>query len=120
MKALSSLVAQFWSKCRKPRERAGPEETRLRTNLYYIFLARRTLVTRVLVPSSWKTSSVVDSVHRRRTRIHRLMASGAGAGPFRAGTTLWLMGILLCFAATLPTGAFVPKITKPEESASPK
>ena len=33
---------------------------------------------------------------------------------------MWLMGILLCFAATLPTGAFVPKITKPEESASPK
>jgi hypothetical protein len=34
---------------------------------------------------------------------------------------LWLMGFLLFFAARLPTGAFVPTITKaPRESASPK
>jgi hypothetical protein len=47
------------------------------------------------------------------------MASGAGgAGLFRGGTMLWLMGFLLLFASTLPTGAFVHKITNPEEDAS--
>jgi hypothetical protein len=87
----------------------------------YIFLARRTLVARVLVPSAWKTSSVVNSVPRCFMRFHRVTASGAGgAGLFRGGTTLWLMRFLLFSAGTLQIGDFVPTITKPWDRASPK
>ena len=106
---------------RRARGRVGPDETDPRLTSRYMRLARRTLVTRLLVPSALKTSSVVDSVHRRCTRLHRVMASGAGgAGLFRGGTTLWLMSFLLSFATALSPGALVPKITKPRESASPK
>ena len=102
------------------RGRVGPDETDLRLTPRYMCLARRTLVTRLLIPSGPKTSSVVVSVHKRCTRLHRVMASGAGgAGLFRGGTTLWLMSFLLSFATALSTGAIVLKITKPGEGASP-
>src|SRR5687768_18459367 len=59
-------------------------------------LALRTLVTRLLVPSEWKTSSVLNSVPRRLRRFHRVVASSTGgAGLLMGGTTLWLMGFLL-------------------------
>ena len=90
----------------------APKEPSSRLTSPYIFLARRTLVTRLLVPSAPKTSSVLDSLHRRCTRLHSVMASCAGgAGLFRGGTTLWLIRFLLFFASTLPTGVLVPKIT---------
>jgi hypothetical protein len=49
------------------------------------------------------------------------MTSGAGgAGLFRGGTTLWLMCFLLSFADTLPTGAFVIKMTESGEERIPQ
>jgi hypothetical protein len=76
-------------KGRTPRE-PGP-----RLTSHYPRIARWTLVTRLLVPSAAKTSSVVNSVHRRFTRFRMVMTSGtAGAGPFR-GAAFWLMSFLL-------------------------
>src|SRR5215203_941153 len=66
-------------------ERKGrtPKEPDSRLTAHYIVLARRTLVTRLLVPSAWKTSSVLNSVPTCFTRFHRVMTSFlGGAGPF--------------------------------------
>jgi hypothetical protein len=74
----------------------APKEPGPRLTSHYPRIARWTLVTRLLVPSAGlKTSSVVNSVHRRFTRFRMVMTSGtAGAGPFR-GAAFWLMSFLL-------------------------
>ena len=66
------------------RSQAPKEPDPRLTSNYYIRIDRRTLVTRALVPSSWKTSSVLNSVPWCLKRFHRVMSSSAGgAGPFR-------------------------------------
>src|SRR5215208_1093976 len=82
----------------------APRGTRLPrlTSHYYILIDRRTLLTRLVVPSAPKTSSVLKRVPRCLRRFHRVMSSSAsGAGPLRGGTTLWLMRFLLLLACTL-------------------
>ena len=77
------------------RKGRAPKEPGPRLTSHYIRLARRTLVTRLLVPSSLKTSSVVNNVHRRFTRFPRVTTSTGGAGPLTGGATFWLMSFLL-------------------------
>jgi len=72
-----------------------PKEPGPRLTSHYPRIARWTLVTRLLVPSAeLKTSSVVNSVHRRFTRFAMVMTSTGGAGPFK-GAAFWLMRFLL-------------------------
>jgi hypothetical protein len=90
----------------------APKEPGPRLTSHYPRIARWTLVTRLLVPSAaLKTSSVVNSVHRRFKRFPMVMTSTGGAGPF-TGAALWLMSFLLSArrsffgeAVFLPRGA---------------
>jgi hypothetical protein len=88
------------------RKGRAPKEPGPRLTSHYIRLVRRTL-TRLLVPSSVKTSSAVNSVPRRFARFHRVMTSTGGAGPF-TGAAFWPMSFLLSARRSFGE-AFLPR-----------